>query len=79
MKTISKFWCVWNIARSAPRYQHDSKSAAQDEAKRLARDCPGETFIVLAAVDAYPSPVQEPERIGLSKPSALDSDLDIPL
>lgn len=68
MDPISKFWMVWSPNRSAPTFKHWSKPAARREAERLSRSCPGELFIVLAAVDAVTSPVKPPETVKLVKP-----------
>jgi hypothetical protein len=47
---LTKFWMVWNPQGNAPRYQHGSKSSADTEALRLARQHRGQQFIVLKAV-----------------------------
>lgn len=44
------FFLVWCPTRGAPTVKQPSYRAAEDEAKRLARSCPGESFFVLAAV-----------------------------
>lgn len=46
---IDHFFVVWNPGRGLPRFRHDSHEAAKTEAKRLARQHPGEEFYVLAA------------------------------
>jgi hypothetical protein len=43
------FFLVWAPSRSAPTVKQFSYRAAEEEAKRLARQCPGEPFYVLAA------------------------------
>lgn len=74
---ISKFWMVWSPTGRAPTYRHPTKKSAQDEATRLANQCPGNPFIVLAAVDAYRSEIvpAAPVKITRAKP---DSDDGIP-
>ncbi len=60
-------WCVWNKYGHRPAKWHDSLEAAETEATRLARKCPGKTFIVFqklvnirvvqaALVESPPSP-----------------------
>lgn len=44
------FFLVWNPSRGAPTVKQDSYAIAEAEAKRLARQAPGEKFFVLAAV-----------------------------
>lgn len=46
----TKFWFVWNPQGNAPRHRHGSRSAADAEAMRLARQHYGQQFIVLKAV-----------------------------
>lgn len=60
----SAFWFVWNPAGRAPQHQHASKHGAISEAERLARNNPGETFIVLESVCART--VDGMQRIDLS-------------
>ena len=47
---MKKFWLVWNSKGNAPRVQHSSREFAENEAARLARENPGQNFIVLKAV-----------------------------
>lgn len=47
-----QFWMVYGIGQRAPAFQHPSSAAAAEEAKRLARACPGTVFVVLEAVGA---------------------------
>ncbi len=52
MKTIEfTFWMVWNVEGRAPTYKHASHASAVNEAERLARLNPGQTFAVLRATD----------------------------
>ena len=52
IKTIEfAFWMVWNVNGSAPTYKHASHTSALNEAERLARLYPGQTFAVLQATD----------------------------
>lgn len=41
------------LGRGIPTVRHDSRREAEAEAERLARNNPGETFHVLAAVAAH--------------------------
>jgi hypothetical protein len=47
-----RFWVVWNTNHhaSSARYKHYSRVEAQHEAERLARQHPGQCFVVLKAV-----------------------------
>lgn len=47
------FWFVWNPSNRPPSFKHTTASGAMDEAERLARENPGQTFIVLESVMAY--------------------------
>lgn len=44
------FWLVWSPQGQPPRYRHQSRSLAEDEALRLARANPGNEFYVLCPV-----------------------------
>ncbi len=43
-------WFVWNPKGNVPKFLHSSEHAARVEAERLARQAPGETFMVLMSV-----------------------------
>lgn len=47
------FWMVWNVHGRAPTVAHSSLEVAENEAKRLARVAPGQTFVVLKALHAF--------------------------
>ena len=47
-----KFWMIWNPSRGVPRAVHRTWDAALVECQRLARLAPGETFVILEAVQA---------------------------
>lgn len=55
---------VWNPNSNKPRFRHDSFDAAVRESERLARDFPGESFVVLeikgVSVVEKPSPIFKP-------------------
>lgn len=77
-EAIAKFWMVWNPTRRPPSFRHMTKTAARDEAKRLSSQTPGELFIVLAAVDAFLSPIGPVANVPLRKATAdeiLDSEI----
>jgi hypothetical protein len=44
------FFLVWNPTRGAPTVKQATYGIAENEAKRLARQAPGEEFFVLACV-----------------------------
>jgi len=46
----SGFFVVWNPRRGAPTFRHETRTSATAEATRLAKNNPGEQFIVLAAI-----------------------------
>lgn len=46
------FWLVWNPTGKNPSYRHPSEASAITEAERLARENPGNTFVVLQTVCA---------------------------
>ena len=50
---MKKFWYIWNLEGQPPRYRHCSEHDAIAEANRLARDNPGQYFIVLEAKTAF--------------------------
>lgn len=53
------FWMVWTKNGNKPWKRHGTIEAANAEAERLARACPGKKFIVLASthkVHAAPEP-----------------------
>lgn len=58
----SPFFMVWRSGGVGPNYKHESCSKAEDEARRLAANHPGETFFVLAPVASVRSAQFEIER-----------------
>lgn len=46
------FWMVVGIGQGAPTRRHDTRLAAETEAKRLARSHQGIVFVVLESVSA---------------------------
>lgn len=50
-----KFYLVWCPQGGPPRYRHEQKIDAQNEAKRLAAENPSRQFYVLAAFERYES------------------------
>lgn len=49
-KTKEPFWMVWNPENRAPRFKHETGQAALIEAERLAKENPGQEFVVLQAI-----------------------------
>ena len=47
-----KFWMVWREGSSAPEHKHTSKAAAVNEAERLAKLNPDQTFYILKTTAA---------------------------
>lgn len=46
-----KFWMVWNEQGNIPMFKHHMRCDAQNEAERLARNNPGQTFHVLESIE----------------------------
>lgn len=63
----SPFWLVWNPNGKNPSYRHAFEANAIREAERLARENPGETFVVLASVAARST--ADMQRIDLRAPA----------
>ena len=59
MSKIEKFFVVWSPGRGVPVVRHPSFNVAKDEARRLAKQQPGDEFFVLAAIGRaqLPDPV----------------------
>lgn len=51
---------VWNPAGGPPTYRHDDQEAATNEARRLAEQNPGQTFMVVATIGAFSLPKPGP-------------------
>lgn len=47
---MQQFYMVWNPATKYTAYKHDDYQMAKTEATRLARNNPGQEFVVLCAV-----------------------------
>lgn len=58
-----QFWMVWNVNGRAPTHAHTSLEAANNEAMRLARLAPGQTFVVLEALHGFRMPVPPPPPV----------------
>lgn len=73
----SRFWLVFNISPSgrAPTYPHTSREAADKEASRLARQNPGQCFIVLKSMGGFIAEQPEVRPVKIVAQKALD---DIP-
>lgn len=67
-----KFWMVWRLNWSPPCAKHSTEESAIREAERLARNNPGETFVVLEAMKARC--VENMQRFDL----AVDADDGVP-
>lgn len=48
--TDRKIWLVFNPDGRSPTFVHQSYESARDEAKRLARNVPDQTFYVMESV-----------------------------
>jgi hypothetical protein len=79
---IKKFFMVYGVGQGCPRYEHKTRKRAEAEAQRLAKQLPGITFVVLAAVSGFHAerpPVPEVKPVKIEKPDVdpVDTD-DIP-
>lgn len=77
MTKITKFWMVYVLNQGYPRRQHTSRRAAVTEAHRLAKQFPGVSFVVLAAVAAFQAerpPEPEVHAVDIEKPAKADTD-----
>ncbi|MGH0004112.1 hypothetical protein ACQU0X_28910 [Pseudovibrio ascidiaceicola] len=61
-----RFWMVWNPQGSDPRYRHNTRRSADEEASRLARQNPGQEFFVLKAVGGSKAPHPTAEQIKIT-------------
>jgi hypothetical protein len=78
MEPIAKFWMVYRLDGNSPTYRHLTKELARKEAARLAEQCPGSTFVVLAAVDACKCPLGPVQGVRIRKATEeeiLDSEI----
>ncbi len=74
---IERFWMVWNMQRTAgPTHKHRDKISASTEGKRLAALSPAQLFVILEAVDAFISPVLDPQAVGLIDPKPIKTAID---
>ncbi len=64
MKMINTFYLVWNELNGTPTYKHKTLLSAEKEAKRLAKNNPGEKFHVLTSNSTFemPDPVIKTEH-----------------
>lgn len=60
-----QFWVVWREHGGSPTYKHFEKRHAQDEARRLAKQCPGSQFFILKATDGVRAEDPKTTRIRL--------------
>lgn len=47
---MTKFWMVYGLHKAAPTMRHKTRPSAVQEASRLARKSPGDSFFVLEAM-----------------------------
>jgi len=50
---MKPWYVVWKIGSGPPTVRHSSIEKAKNEAKRLAKEFPGETVVVLVADSAF--------------------------
>ena len=73
--TQAKFWMVYGIGQRAPAAQHWTKDDAEAEARRLASQHPGITFVVLSAVGAFRTDRPPVVPVQIVKRRPVDSDI----
>lgn len=69
------FWMVWREYSRDTAYRHNTREGADDEAKRLARQCPGEMFYVLKCAAGFVCPVAPVTSAKIGPPQP---DPDVP-
>lgn len=78
-KTAPKFWMVWREGSHGCTYRHPRKESAEQEAERLSKANPGETFFVLKAVGGRIAASPEISKIEMVKERPdFDPDYDLP-
>lgn len=75
-KSEPLFWCVWAEGGGNPTVKHADFRKAKSEAKRLARNNPGQRFVVLAAALAYEK--RDLDEIGFCNAVASWDDDEMP-
>lgn len=72
---LTKYWMVHCLGRGAPNVCHETRDSAAKEASRLAVANPSETFVVLAAVDAFETAIPVPHRIPIARPPKIRPEI----
>lgn len=67
---VQKFWMVHGIGQRSPTFRHETHESAKAEAERLAQQCPGTVFVVLAAKDAFCARIQPVGAVEIVKNAA---------
>ena len=63
IERIDNFYMVYRIGGNAPRVVHQTAPSAVDEAKRLAKQHVGETFVVMQSAGAFKCEMPEPQYV----------------
>lgn len=74
------FWLVWNEDGRPPMFKHRTRDAAEFEASRLASECPGRKFHVLAVMSTISTSTKVVgQRFDPSRAMPMeDKDIDPP-
>ena len=72
--TEPRFWMIWNPQGRTPTMKHWSRTSADNEAARLAKENPAQKFYVLKAVGGAHASAPEPSPIKMRR----DDDAGIP-
>lgn len=70
-----KFWMVYGLGSGRPTYRHETEDSAVEEAKRLARQCPGVDFFVLESTHRVKKYDVDVTKIGSIRGSVLDDGI----
>lgn len=69
--TRKPFWLVWAEGGGVPTCKHQSLDLARNEAHRLAKKCPGTSFVVLLAVAGFQLPEPGPIALQFDDPDEM--------
>lgn len=71
------FWMVWREGSHDCSFQHWSRKSADEEAQRLARECPGKMFFVMKSATGFMCPVGAVSKAKMRQ-AVDDLDSEVP-